>query len=155
VRVLVAFTGVLALTLPFVVAPATAQEWSPAQKEVWKNVESYWELGAAEKMDEWLGYFHDDYLGWGYSDALPSGKEAVKKWQSHFFETTESLVYGIKPVAIQIFGEVAIVYYYYASHYVDETGKHKTSQGRWIDVLLKQGDRWVLIGDHGGETKSE
>jgi ketosteroid isomerase-like protein len=154
-RVLVAFAGVVALALSFAAAPATAQEWSPAQKEVWKNVETYWALGSAEKLDEWLEYFNDDYLGWGYESALPLGKESVRKWQSHFLETTESLVYEIQPVGILIHGDFAIVHYYYSSHYVGETGEHKDSQGRWTDILMKQGDRWVLIGDHGGETKGE
>ncbi len=24
------------------------------------------------------------------------------------------------------------------------------TQGRWTDLLKKQGDKWVMIGDHGG-----
>jgi hypothetical protein len=28
----------------------------------------------------------------------------------------------------------------------------ETSSGRWTDVLMKQGDKWVLIADRGGRT---
>jgi hypothetical protein len=28
-------------------------------------------------------------------------------------------------------------------------------QGRWTDILMKQGDKWVMIGDHGGRTSKE
>ena len=34
-------------------------------------------------------------------------------------------------------------------------GKEKPSEGRWTDILMKQGDKWVLIGDHGGKTSKD
>ena len=154
-RYFVALTSVVALTLPMAVAPAFSQEWSPAQKDVWKNVEHYWSLGAEEKLEELLGYFDEEYMGWSYEQVLPYGKASVKKWSSHFYETSEPLLHEIKPVAIEIHGDVALVFYYFTSYYKNEEGKHKTRQGRWIDILKKQGDKRVLIGDHGGETKSQ
>lgn len=33
--------------------------------------------------------------------------------------------------------------------------KEKGVGGRWTDVLKKQGDKWVLIADHGGATPSK
>jgi hypothetical protein len=59
----------------------------------------------------------------------------------------------VKPVANRIFGDVAIVHYYYSMIYKDAEGKDKTDKGRWTDILLKQGNRWVMIGDHGGSRK--
>jgi len=35
------------------------------------------------------------------------------------------------------------------------SGKEKSSQGRWTDILKKEGDKWLLIGDHGGPTEDE
>jgi ketosteroid isomerase-like protein len=45
---------------------------------------------------------------------------------------------------------VAIVHYYYSAAYKNTDGKEKVKKGRNTDILLKQKDKWVLIGDHVG-----
>jgi hypothetical protein len=34
-------------------------------------------------------------------------------------------------------------------------GKPSTEKGRWTDILMKKGDKWMLVGDHGGEIDSD
>lgn len=133
-------------------APLSAQEWSKAQKEVWNNVETYWGLWAKRDVDGFLSYFHEDYSGWFNGSSLPSGKESVHKWLSHFFPNSENLVYEIKPVSIKVHGDFAIVHYYYSELSKNADGKNEMEQGRWTDILKKDGNRWLLIGDHGGES---
>jgi hypothetical protein len=130
-----------------------AQEWSPAQKEVWKNVNNYWEVMSKGDVNGFLEYFHADYAGWENSDALPSSKEETKKWLTFAYQGMKVPVYDIKPVAIKIHGDVAIVDYYYAMVKENKEGKKTPESGRWTDILLKQGSKWVLIGDHGGKDK--
>ena len=137
------------------VSPLLAQEWSKEQLEVWKNVQTYWDLMAKRDVEGFLRYFHDDYSGWDYGEALPGDKASAQKWLSFYFPKSEVLLHEIKPVAIQIHGNVAIVHYCYAEATKDLEGKTKFSQGRWTDILMKQGDKWVMIGDHGGETSKE
>jgi ketosteroid isomerase-like protein len=132
-----------------------AQEWSVAQKEVWKNVEAYWALDAAGNLDGFLAYFHNDYMGWSVQSPLPGGKETVRKFVAHSYKGEKTLVYDIKPAGIAVFGDVALADYYYTRIYKDVEGKEKTEGGRWLDVLKKQGDKWVLIGDHGGRTSKD
>ena len=136
-------------------APLFAQEWSEAQKEVWKNVEAYNELGAKRDLDGFLSYFHDDYSGWYYESAMPGSKESARKWVSYYFKKTKVLVYEITPVAIKVHGNFAFVHYYYSSVYEPKKGEEKSSQGRWTDILKKEGDKWLVIGDHGGPTEDE
>jgi ketosteroid isomerase-like protein len=132
-----------------------AQEWSAAQKEVWKNVETYWGLYAQGNLEGFLGYVHTDYLGWSNNAALPGDKSSNRKWVDHDMKTTKTLVYDVKPVGINIQGNVAIVHYYYNQIVKDLDGKEKASSGRWTDILMKQGDKWVMIGDHGGQTSRD
>ena len=47
-------------------------------------------------------------------------------------------------------GDVAIVHYYYSRTYADISAERHTDTGRWTDILIKQGNRWVMIADHGG-----
>ncbi|UCF66494.1 MAG: nuclear transport factor 2 family protein, partial [Acidobacteriota bacterium] len=138
-RKLVALLFVAALTT----GGTLAQEWSPAQKDVWKSVETYWELGGKRDTEGMLSYFHEDYLGWSNTAALPSGKKEVRKWISHEFATTKEIHHTIQPVGIKIHGDIAIVHYYFATLETNAKDEEKVNRGRWTDILKKMGDRWV------------
>ena len=130
-----------------------SQEWSAVQMEVWKNVQAYNALADAGNVEGFMAYVHNDYLGWNNQSALPNDKAAVRKFVEYEFKTSKTLVSNIKPVGIGVFGNVAYVHYYYSAIYKDAEGKEKSESGRWTDILLKQGTKWVLIGDHGGSVK--
>jgi ketosteroid isomerase-like protein len=142
--------AIVILMVTFFSAPIFAQEWSAEQKEVWENVETYWELDAKRDLEGFLGYFHEDYSGWFNLNAVPNDKDGVRKWLSHSFKTTQILVQDIMPVAIKVHGDMAIVHYYYSRLIKEADGEEENINGRWTDILKKQGDKWVLIGDHGG-----
>jgi ketosteroid isomerase-like protein len=135
--------------------PLHGQEWSAAQKDVWKSVETYWALEAQGDLEGLMAYYHPDYRGWFYGSALPSDKVSTRKFIEYRLKTTKLLVYDIKPAAIQIHGSVAFVDYYYALVFKDAEGKEQNSRGRWTDILIKEGDKWVMIGDHGGQTSKD
>lgn len=139
----------------FASAPLHAQEWSPSQKEIWKNVEAYWALDAAGNTDAFLAYFHADYLGWNLGNAMPGGKVAATKFIAHAHKTSKTLVYDLQPVGIKIHGNLAFVHYHYTQIVKDSSGKDKETSGRWTDILMKQGDKWLLVGDNGGRTSKD
>lgn len=152
------FTKTVVMLAVFALTASTnlfAQEWNAAQKEVWKNVDAYWALYAQGNLEGFMSYVHADYLGWSNNGALPGDKSSNRKWVEHDMKTTKTLVYDVKPVGIQIHGNVAIVHYYYSQIVKDADGKEKGSSGRWTDILMKQGDKWVMIGDHGGQTSKD
>jgi ketosteroid isomerase-like protein len=145
----------LAMTVLIAATGLHAQDWSPVQKEVWKNVESYWALDAAGNLEGFMSYFHDNYIGWEMNQAMPSTKTTARKFIEESYKNNKTVVYDIKPVAINVFGNVAIVDYYYTTLVKDADGKEKSRSGRWADIVMKQGDKWVLIGDHGGQTSKD
>jgi ketosteroid isomerase-like protein len=147
-----AFVAIVCL-LAVVAVPASAQEWSSIQKEVWQNVENYWALDAKGDVEGFMAYFAPDYVGWSNDSAMPGNKATVKKFISQEYQLSKTLVYDITPVAIQVHGDIAFVDYYYQQMVRTSEGKVENVKGRWTDILQKQGDRWVLIGDHGGRTK--
>lgn len=132
-----------------------AQEWSTDQKDVWKNVETYWDLGAKGDVEGNLGYYHNDFSGWVNSAHLPDDRATRVKFIKFFLPKTKTLFYNIQPLAIKIHGNVAIVHYSYTEVTKSGDEKEKTEQGRWTDILIKQGDKWIMIGDHGGATSED
>jgi ketosteroid isomerase-like protein len=132
-----------------------AQEWSAAQKEVWSNVEAYNQAYVKEDLEGFMAYVDDDYLGWSRGRALPGSKADVRKNLSYFFANYDVVLFDVKPVGIKIHGDVAFVHYYYMEVNRGKDGVDKREKGRWTDILQKKGQRWVMIGDHGGEDPSD
>jgi len=129
------------------------QVLSKTQKEVWKNVETYTKYIMNGNVEGFLDYFHKDYSGWNYYELLPVNKKDLKNelWR---LPKRKSVSYKITPVAISIFNNVAIVHYYYSAAYKNTDGQEKAKKGRNTDILLKQKDKWVLIGDHVGHFEN-
>ena len=142
---------VIGLILVAMAIPASAQEWSAAQKEVWKNVQTYWDLEAKHDLDGFMGYFHEDYVGWSKRSSFPGNKAQVRKWVAESHKNSKTIITDLSPLTINIFEDVAIVHYYYSQLTENKEGKRTNEKGRWTDVLMKQGNKWVLIGDQGGQ----
>jgi ketosteroid isomerase-like protein len=134
----------------FLCSGVFAQQWSDAQKEVWKNVETYWDFAAKGDTEGFLSYFHSDFSGWINSAALPHDRATREKFIRFYNPKSKTLLYDIEPLAIKIHGNVAIVHYTYTEVFKYEDEKEQSEQGRWTDILMKQGNKWVMIGDHGG-----
>jgi len=155
-RVTKGFGVVAAVCLAVVIATtAGAGDWSAEQKDVWGNVTAYWAAYAAGDVDGFMSYVHEDYSGWGYEQPLPAGKESSRKWMSYSMTLQKVRVYEVTPVGIMIHGDVAVVHYYYAYAYEDAEGEQHNEQGRWTDILVKQGSKWVLFADHGGSIEGD
>jgi ketosteroid isomerase-like protein len=134
------------------VCRASAQEWSSAQKEVWKAESDLWSLMSKGDMNAFFDCFHADYVGWDYDAVLPSNKEESKKMLSYFTAGSKMPFYEIKPLSIKIYGDMAFAHYYYTMAIEKADGKKKVETGRWTDILMKQNGKWLLIGDHGGSS---
>jgi ketosteroid isomerase-like protein len=147
-------TGILLLTGVLMQNNAKAQEWSAAQKEVWKGVNDYWAVMTKGDVNGFMEYFDNSYLGWEDNQPLPSTKAQSQKWLQFSTAGTKVLIYELKPVGIAVYNDVAVVHYYYTM-VTEIDGKKKSESGRWTDVVKKEGNKWVLIGDNGGETKDK
>jgi len=131
-----------------------AQEWSAAQKEVWKVENDLWAAFAKGDQAGFLEFIHPDYMGWDDNSPQPNTKTDTQKWFQVFMQGNKVLLYDIKPVGIKVFGDFAILDYYYSL--VNEMdGKKKAEEGRWTDILMKQGNKWLLIGDNGGANQKK
>ena len=123
------------------------QEWSAEQKEVLKNMETIFELFANKDLEGGMDYFHDDFITWANVDSLPGNKASLGKNISNTMEKIKNFTYDIKPVAIKIHGNVAIVCYNESVQFNYLDGNVWNQNRRQIDIYMKERDKWVAIGN--------
>ncbi len=135
----------LAVFLPLA---AQAQQWTAAQQEVWEFEEACW---ATQDVEALMACFHDDFVGWGIGYPVPSSQADRRPFFARRFETEEIVFHYLKPLAIKVHGNVAIVLYLATSTTKNKaTGEETTVTERWTDICLKGRDGWRWIADHGG-----
>lgn len=130
-----------------------AQEWSPAQKEVWNTVEKMWEMSAKGDVEGELSYCDNELSLWVQNDPLPIGKSSFKKWTAFNSKTEQTLIQELRPVAIKVFPDFAFAHYYVTA--VTKAGPgEKGGQGslRITDIFRKKGDTWFWVGGHNSNV---
>ena len=129
-----------------------AQQWTDAQKEVWEAVKTYNDLASQGDIQGFLSYFDEFYSGWPYTIDAPGDKEQVITFVNYWLPNYKSLYQTLTPAKIWVNGNFAYVHYYYTDLSEDKDGKKKLEKGRWTDILMKKNGKWIMVGDHGGET---
>jgi ketosteroid isomerase-like protein len=132
-----------------------AQQWSDEQKAVWAGIEAYWQAGMSDDPSGLLSYFDDSYFGWNYENYTPSPKSNVVKTMNYWYTKGKTKLYTLTPARIWVNGNFAYAHYYYYMVNEDPEGKPMAERGRWTDILMKKGDKWMLVGDHGGEIDDD
>jgi hypothetical protein len=85
-----------------IVSPGVfAQEWSAAQKEVWKNVQTYWDLATKGDLEGFISYFHKDFSGWINGAHLPHDQATRVKFIKFNMPRSKNLFSDIQPLAIK------------------------------------------------------
>jgi hypothetical protein len=134
----------LAFLLPLTVQ---GQDWTPEQQGVWA-----WEVACLETLDlETKGAcFHDDFIGLGTGEAEPTTKSDRMQVFAETLETTELVSFDLRPLAINLHGNTAVLIYEAAMVVRDKaTGEETRPVIRWTDVAVREGERWSWIADHG------
>jgi len=139
----------LACAMTGLVRPALAQEWSAEQREVWSFLLTCNEHYVARDLDKILDCFHDDFSGWRYGDRVPRNKESIAKFLPINLEG-ESLATDLRPISIRVFGNFAIAHYYLTEATRMPDGEVVRDKAIWTDIMLKEGNRWRWVADHGG-----
>ena len=117
------------------------QEWTSEQKEVWKAVEANWENARKGDVEAVLAGKRDDAVLWWSSRPEPMTKEFMIYAFRNWFDYEKPSTAKIKPLFISIFGNFANVYYIFKYD-----GEKLKDQGRILETLVKEGDKWLQIG---------
>lgn len=145
------FKGIiLALLMAFTVSSSYAQEWTKEQMEVWNAVESIWQAWSTGDADTLAFFLHDKYQSWSNTMPLPSTKEAAVNYLRYGKEYYDMQGYYNQPARITVLGNAAVVNYYFQAFEAVSDGGDKIPRkrtGKCVDFFVKEGDKWLLIGD--------
>ena len=121
----------------------SAEEWTDAQKEVWKSVEAGWELILKGDIDTLEANSTEGVLIWWPPHPKPFGKGSMKIRYNAWFNYNKPVSYELKPVAIEIIGGVSTVFYHYKW-----TGDKMPDivSGRIFATFIKQDAKWEFVG---------
>jgi ketosteroid isomerase-like protein len=134
----------IAVLLPH---PARAQEWTAAQQEVWAFEEACW---ATQDPEAFMPCYADDFLGWGVGSTVPTRKADRRAFNARNFETEDIVFVHLQPLDVKVYDDIATVLYVATLTTKNKaSGEETTVTQRWIDVCLKEDDRWAWIADHG------
>ena len=127
-----------------------AQEWTKEQKAVWQTVENTWMKWKAGDPDGAVASLHPKYQGWSDESPLPMNRDAVLQWFRSMKDKQTVDGYMINPARIAVTENAAIVHYYYqysVTYTVGDQKKHEEGKGKYTEFYVKEGGRWLCLGD--------
>jgi hypothetical protein len=129
-----------------VAAPASAQEWTAEQEEVWAFEIECARMSPADRVP---ACFHEAYVGWYAGDPTPVDLNAIRS-RSRYWADAEFV--SAHPLAITVLDDIAVVHVMFQNAVPQSDGTTSLEWSRWTDVLVRDGGRWGWIADAGGEV---
>jgi len=149
IRALVSTFAFVALVT--VAGTASAQTWSPEQQEIWKFEEQQWQM-AKDKDLSWIDKMvHPNVSFWDSTRQVPQNKASLARWNRYDNTNSTVLEQELFPISVTITGNIAVVQYRYMVARETYKKERETTTGRYMDVLVKEGGRWLFIAWAGGD----
>lgn len=130
---------------------ATAQTWSAEQQEIWKFEETQWQMAKNEDMSWMDTMVHPNLSFWDIDQQSPQNKASLGRWTRYNSSNNTVLEQELFPIAITITGNLAVVHYRYTVARENFKKDRETVSGRYTDILLKEGGKWMFISWAGGD----
>ncbi len=146
-RALVVFVACLML----LVTGASAQTLTAEQQEVWRLEEQQWQM-AKDKDITWIDKMvHPNLSYWDVDQPAPQTKASLLRWNRYNNSNATVLEQELFLNSITITGNIAVAQYRYSIARENYKKERETVTGRYTDVLVKEGGRWLFIAWAGGE----
>jgi hypothetical protein len=131
----------------FFTYPTHGQDWSAAQKEVWKMQEAVWSLWKKGDGEGRMALYHKDCTLWFYRASFPSDKRDISE-RTRNRPNIES--FELEPQEVKVFGNIAIVLYS-----LKYTALGRDFNQRVMTTWMKQNGKWQIIGSMRANQPSQ
>lgn len=139
------------IVLVAAVTSASALSWSPEQQEIWKFEELQWQM-SKDKDLSWIDKMvHPNVSYWSTDNQMPQNKASLTRWNRYGDSNSTILEQELFPISITITGNTAVVQYRYMIARENYKKERQTVSGRYTDVLIKEGGKWMFIAWAGGD----
>jgi ketosteroid isomerase-like protein len=138
---------------PAAIAPAP--DTTDDYVAVWSVIEEQWE--AAQRGDRrWVErLLSADFSGWRGDAPAPRDKASTRLWNDFRTKQSKGLAHELYPLSTVIHGDMAVAHYLYTNAVENKEGETEVSNGRYTDILVRDGDTWKFIAWHGGDDPSD
>lgn len=128
-----------------------AQDAADDQVAVWAAVEEIW--SAEERGDEnWVEtMLSADFMGWPANSPAPRSKSSTRMWSRFDAGQSKGMTHELYPLSIVVHGDMAVVHYLYTMAVQNKNKDIIVTNGRYTDVLVRDGASWKFISWHGGD----
>ena len=120
---------------------AFGQEWTAEQKEVWASVQNKWEALKEGDVETAMKLTNENAFLWSRAYPEPNSYGMLKVTYENWVKIEKPSSAKIRPLKINIFNNIANVYYIY-----EYEGAKLSDKGRVFETWMKQDNKWLLIG---------
>jgi ketosteroid isomerase-like protein len=117
------------------------QEFNDAQRAIWKEVQALWDYLKQGDLESVMSCIHNDALLWWREFPKPYNKDTVELSYRDWIYSAKPESYELKPLSIQIIGNVANIYYV-----CKWSGQGGLRRIRVMNSYVKKSDKWLLFG---------
>jgi hypothetical protein len=121
------------------------QEWSEEQKEVWAKVEGRWQAWVDGDLNKGISFVADECRGWYEMSPAPVTVKDDIPWTERWLLKNKIVLIHQNPIAIDIHGEVAIVFCSRQLVLEQKDGSEKETQSKNTETYRKINGKWLLI----------
>lgn len=143
---------VCALFLVLIAPPrsASAQEWSVEQQDVLDHIQACWDAWESKSYDTWTSVCRssEDTRFWRTTLALPYDMSSMRIRYDAWWEADPSIqihANEMQPIEVQLFDDMALVYFYAHWHWSNNEGVQTVEQKR-LEVFRKVDGQWTVVG---------
>lgn len=143
--------SLLFLAMTAYTSAVSAQTWSPEQQEIWRLEEQQWRMAAAKDLTWIETMVHPNLNFWQTDQPMPRNKASLSRWAKYTSASNTVLEQELFPISVTITGNVAVAQYRYQVASENYKKERQTVTGRYTDVFIKEGGRWLFIAWAGGD----
>ena len=128
-----------------------AQTWNAEQQEIWRIEELQWKM-SLDKDHSWIDKMvHPNLSFWENDKTSPQNKASLVRWNRYNASMGTTLEQELFPISIVITGNTAVIQYRYMVARENSKKERETVNGRYTDVMIKEGKNWMFIAWSGGD----
>lgn len=134
---------------------AAAQTWTPEQQEIWRFEQQQWDMAKSKDLS-WIDTMvHPNISYWDVDRPAPQNRASLMRWSRYSSANSTVLEQELFPISVTITGNLAVVQYRYQLATENYKKERETVTGRYTDVLIREGGRWLFIAWAGGDDPKD